>query len=117
MPLPIHHPDNEQEFSSYTSSLGATPVAVDVHAGRTGMLTEIGVTQNAAVTGTSTVTVTLASTGAAIGTLSVTGGAAGTTFTANPNIMTYVVEDDAIIFTPAGGTGAASGVCFAKIRG
>jgi len=118
MPLPVHHPNNEVEFGAFCSSLGATPAAVTAHVPRTGQLTEIGIAQNAAVTGTSTVTVTLASSGATVGTLSVTGGGAGTVFSAIPNVMTYVSEDDVVVFTPAGGTGASiSGTCFAKVRG
>ena len=116
MPLKVNHPFSEDEYSAYCPSLGATPVAANVHVGEGGILTEVGVLQNAAVTGTSTVTVTAG--GNTVATIAVTGGAAGTVFTAVPSAATYVNEDDAVTFTPAGGTGATiSGVCFIKVRG
>jgi hypothetical protein len=116
MPLKTNYPFSVDEYSSYCSALGATPVAAYVHVGEGGFLVEVGVVQSAAVTGTSTVTV--AAGGVTVGTLTVTGGAAGSVFTAIPTASTYVNEDDVVTFTPAGaGAGAVTGQCFIKVRG
>jgi len=118
MTLKINHPISEDEYSCYISSLGATPAAAYVHVGEGGILTEIGIVQSAAVTGTSTVTVTNANGGATLGTITVTAGSAGSVFTTVPSASTYVNEDDVLIFTPAGATGAAIyGHAFCKVRG
>src|SRR5262249_31082659 len=115
MPLPDNHPVNEVEASAFTSQLGATPAAAYVHVPKKGQLMKVGVAQSGAVTGTSTVTVAIA--GNTVATIAVTGGAAGSVFSAAPSASTYVNEDDVIVFTPAGGTGSATGNCFAKVRG
>jgi len=116
MTLKVNHPISEDEYSVYISSLGATPAAAYLHVGEGGILTEIGVVQSAAVTGTSTVTVTNA--GVTVGTITVTAGSAGSVFSTVPSASTYVNEDDVLVFTPAGATGASIyGHCFAKVRG
>jgi len=117
MPLPDNHPVNEVETSAYGSSIGASPAAAYVHVPKKGQLTKVGVIQSAAVTGTSTVTVTIAGVAGTVATISVTGGSAGSVFTATPSASTYVTEDQTLVFTPAGATGTVSGTCFAKVRG
>src|SRR5215467_6603885 len=103
MPLPDNHPFNEVETSAYGSSIGASPAAAFVHVPKKGQLTKVGVIQSAAVTGTSTVTVTIG--GTTVATIAVTAGTSGSVFTAAPSAATYVNEDDTIVFTPAGATG------------
>jgi hypothetical protein len=116
MPLKVNYPFSVDEYSAYCSSLGATPLAAFVHVAEGGQLIEVGVVQSAAVTGTSTVTVSVG--GVTVATIPVTGGGIGSVFTAVPSASTYVNEDDVVLFAPAGGTGAAiTGMCFAKVRG
>jgi hypothetical protein len=81
-----------------------------------GKVLKVGVVQSAAVTGTGTVATAVNGNGIGGGSLSVTGGAAGTLFTAVPTAGNDVNEDDVISFTPSGATGSATGACFAVIR-
>jgi hypothetical protein len=76
----------------------------------------VGVVQSVAVTGTGTVATAVNGNAISGGSLSVTGGAAGTLFTAVPTAANDVNEDDVISFTPSGATGSATGAFFAVIR-
>jgi hypothetical protein len=116
MALTTNHSLNETVAHGYSSSLGATPIVAYTRAPYRGIITEVGVIQNGAVTGTSTVTTAV--NGAAIsgGALAVTAGSAGTLFNAQPTAVTPVNEGDVISFTPAGATGSVTGYCYAVVR-
>lgn len=116
MALTELHPVSEMQVMAFTSSIAGTPVATYVRAPFRGKVLKVGVVQSAAVTGAATVTTAI--NGAAItgGAVSVTGGSAGSHFSATPTGANDVNEDDVISFTPAGATGAATGHCYAIIR-
>jgi len=116
MALTELHPVSELQVMAFTSSLGSTPVATYARAPFRGKVLKVGVVQSAAVTGTATVTAAI--NGAAItgGAMSVTGGSAGSHFSAIPSGANDVNEDDVISFTPAGATGTVTGHCYAVIR-
>ena len=113
MALPELHPVSEAVVLAHSAQIGATPAAAYARVPFRGQVLKVGVVQSAAVTGTGT-----AVNGNAIagGSLSVTGGAAGTLFTAIPTAANDVNEDDVISFTPSGATGSATGAFFAVIR-
>jgi len=117
MALTVNHPTlQEQTVFAYSSSLGGTPIVAYARVPFRGKVVKIGVVQNGAVTGTSTVTTAINGTAITGGALSVTGGSAGTLFSAVPTAANKVAEDDVISFTPAGATGTVTGACFAVIR-
>jgi hypothetical protein len=116
MALTELHPVNELQVMAFTSSLGTTPVATYVRAPFRGKVLKVGVVQNAAVTGTATVTTAINGAAITAGAVSVTGGSAGSHFFATPSGANDVNEDDVISFTPTGATGSATGHCYAVIR-
>jgi hypothetical protein len=116
MALTELHPVSEAQVMAFTSSLGATPAATFVRAPFRGKVLRVGVVQSAAVTGTATVTTAINGAAITSGVLSVTGGSAGSHFSAIPSGANDVNEDDVISFTPAGATGTVSGHCYAVIR-
>lgn len=106
MALPELHPLSETQIAAFSSQIGASPVAAYVRAPVRGKILKVGVVQGSAVNGTSI-------TGGAI---AVTGGGAGSHFSAVPTALNDVNEDDVISFTPAGATGSAVAHCYAVIR-
>jgi len=116
MALTNNFPLTVVEVTAYSSSLGGTPIVAYAHAPCRGKILEVGVIQNGAVTGTSTVTTAINGTAITGGAVSVTGGSAGSLFTASPTAANLVAEDDVISFTPAGATGTVTGACFARIQ-
>lgn len=117
MALTVNHPlIREHTITAFTSSLGSTPLVAYVRAPFRGKIVKVGVVQNGAVTGTSTVATAINGTAVTGGSLSVTGGSAGTLFSAVPTAAHRVVEDDVISFTPSGATGTVTGHCFVVLR-
>ena len=116
MALTELHPVSEAQVIAFTSSLGATPVATYARAPFRGRVLKIGVVQSGAVTGTATVTAAINGAAITSGVVSVTGGSAGSHFSAIPSGANDVNEDDVISFTPAGATGTVTGHCYAVIR-
>ena len=116
MALPELHPVSEAVVFAYSSQIGATPAAAYARAPFRGKVLKTGVVQSAAVTGTAAVATAINGNSIAGGSLAVTGGAAGTLFTAVPTAANDVDEDDVISFTPSGATGSATGAFFAVIR-
>jgi hypothetical protein len=116
MALPELHPVNEAVVFAHSGQIGATPAAAYARVPFRGKVLKVGVVQSAAVTGTATVGTAVNGNAIAGGSLSVTGGAAGTLFTAVPTAANDVNEDDVISFTPSGATGSATGAFFAVIR-
>jgi hypothetical protein len=115
MALPELHPVSEAVVFVHSAQIGATPAAAYARVPFRGKVLKVGVVRSAAVTGTATVA-TAVNGNAIGGSLSVTGGAAGTLFTAVPTAANDVNEDDVISFTPSGATGSATGAFFAVIR-
>lgn len=117
MALTRPSPFTEETHSVYLSSIGATPLAGYIRAPTRSKLVKVGVIQNAAVTGTTTVAVTINGTAVTGSSITVTAGSAGTSFTATPTAANQCVEDDVVAFTPSGGTGAAIfGTAYAVFR-
>ena len=115
MALTKNHPLTEHVLYAYSSSLGTSPIVAYARAPFRGKITKVGVIQNGAVTGTSTVTTAINGTSITGGAVSVTAGSAGSLFTASPTAANTVAEDDVVSFTPAGATGTVTGQCFAVI--
>ena len=116
MALTELHPVSEAQVMAFTSSIGGTPVATYVRAPFRGKVLKVGVVQSGAVTGTATVTTAINGASIAGGAVPVTGGSAGSNFSAIPSGANDVNEDDVISFTPAGATGTVTGHCYAVIR-
>ena len=116
MALPELHPVNEAVVFAHSGQIGATPAAAYTRVPFRGKVLKVGVVQGGAVTGTGTVATAVNGNAVAGGSISVTGGAAGTLFTAVPTAANEVNEDDIISFTPSGATGSATGAFFAVIR-
>lgn len=106
MALTVLHPVSEIVVHGYTNGIGSTPSAAFMRSPVRGKILKVGVVQSAAVGGTSTVTFGIGATAITGGAVAVTAGAAGTHFSATPTAANQVVEDDVIIATPAGATGA-----------
>lgn len=116
MALPELHPLSETQVAAFTSQIGASAVAAYVRAPVRGKILKVGIVQGASVTGTSTVTAAVNGTSITGGAITITGGGAGSHFSAIPTALNDVNEDDVISFTPAGATGSAVGHCYAVIR-
>ena len=116
MSLPELHPVSEAIVFAHSAQIGAAPAAAYARAPFRGKVLKLGVVQSAAVTGTATVATAVNGNAIPGSSLSVSGGAAGTLFTAVPTAANDVNEDDVISFTPSGATGSATGACFAVIR-
>jgi len=119
MSLPAPHPLKEYHLTAYAAQIGATPAAAFVAVPKKGRIVKIMGVQSAAVTGTSAIAVAING-GAAIASaaLAMTGGGAGTEFSAavNSTDAADVNEDDVISFTPSGATGSATATFVAVIR-
>jgi hypothetical protein len=119
MSLPVPHPLKEYHLNVFTSQIGATPVAGYTAVPKKGRIVGIKGVQSAAVTGTSAIAVAING-GSAISSLalSMTGGGAGTEFSATTNTtdVADVSEDDVISVTPSGATGSATGSFTLVIR-
>jgi hypothetical protein len=116
MALPELHPVNEAIIFAHSGQIGAAPAAAYARVPFRGKILKVGVVQSGAVTGTGTVATAVNGNAIPGSSLSVTGGAAGTLFTAVPTAANDVNEDDIISFTPSGATGSATGAFFAVIR-
>lgn len=106
----------EDVVYAYSSSIGATPIVAYARAPFRGKITKVGVVQNGAVTGTSTIATAIGGTAVTGGSISVTAGSAGSHFSASPTAANNVVEDDVISFTPSGATGTVTGAFYAVIK-
>jgi hypothetical protein len=114
------HSLKDYSIFTQTSQIGASPVAAYVAVPKAGRFVGVKATQSAAITGTCSVAVAVNG-GTAISdlALTITGGGAGTEFSANEKPLStnaYVNEDDVISFTPSGATGSASGYFQAIIK-
>src|SRR3954466_7280247 len=89
MALPELHPVSEAVVLAHSAQIGAAPAAAYARVPFRGKVLKVGVVQSAAVTGTATVAAAVNGNAISGGSLAVTGGAAGTLFTAaRPRPMT-----------------------------
>ena len=108
MPLPDHHTLNTTDLTAYTPSCGATPVAAYIRVPfRCRLLKAAGILGGAITTSNGTVTVSANSTTLASFTVTQAGSAAGQIFAVTPPSPAYLNEDDVIILTPSGASGAS----------
>lgn len=108
MPLPGHQTLTTIELTAYTPSCGTTPVAAYIRIPfRCRMLKATGILGGAVTTADGTVTITANSTTLASFTVTQAGSAAGQLFWAVPPSPTYLNEDDVVVLTPSGASGAS----------
>lgn len=111
MALPGNHVLFTLHLTGYTPSCGGTPVAAYIRAPfRASIRKFTGILGGAITTADGTVTVTNATQSTTIGTFTVTqsGSAAGQLFSGAPltTAVSQVNEDDILVFTPSGASGA-----------
>ena len=108
MPLPNHHTLDTIDLTAYTPSCGASPVAAYIRVPfRCRLLKAAGILGGAITTANGTVTVSANSTTLASFAVTQPGSAAGQLFSAVPPSPVYLNEDDVIVLTPSGASGAA----------
>lgn len=112
MSLPTNHPFNTINLTGYTPSCGGTPVAAYMRAPARGKIRKFtGILGGAITTADGTITVTNATQSTTVGTFTVTqsGSAAGQLFSGTPNsdAVASVNEDDVLVLTPSGASGAS----------
>lgn len=107
MPLPNNHTLNTDFVTTYSPSVGATPVAAYIRSPFRSRLLGYSMVLRGAIT-TADATITVAVNGTTVGTFTVTqsGSAAGQVFTGTPASPVYVNSDDVVSFTPSGASGA-----------
>lgn len=115
MALPNNRTFNSADLTTFSSSVGGTPVVAYVRAPfRAKVLCFTGILRGAITTADGTITVAV--NGTTIGTFTITqsGSAAGQLFKGNPTTvaLSYVNEDDVISFTPSGASGTTIGMDF-----
>lgn len=130
MALPTAHPLQETVVHCHSASVGASPIAAVTRAPFAGRIIKVGLVVEAGFTTDMSVAVsvipnvaggTAPGSGTAVTgspfTVTASNSAAGTTGTMLPTGANSVGEDDTIIFTPSGSTGAnVPGTFFAVIR-
>lgn len=108
MPLPGNRTLNTSDLTAYTPSCGASSVAAYIRVPfRCRLLKAAGILGGAITTADGTITVTANSVQLATFTVAQAGSAAGQLFSATPPSPTYLNEDDVIVLTPSGASGAA----------
>jgi hypothetical protein len=108
MSLPGNHTLNTTDLTAYTPSCGATPVAAYIRAPfRCRLLKVAGILGGAIATSDGAVTVSANSSTLASFTVTQSGSAAGQIFSAIPPSPAYLNEDDVIVLTPSGASGAS----------
>jgi len=108
MPLPGNQTLNTEHLTAYTPSCGASPVAAYLRVPfRCRVLKVTGILGGAITTADGTVSV--AANGSTLTTFTVpqAGSVAGQLFSAIPASPTYLNEDDVIVLTPSGASGAS----------
>jgi len=108
MPLPGNRTLNTTDLTAYTPSCGASAVAAYIRVPfRCRLLKASGILGGAITTADGTIIVTANAVPLATFTVTQAGSAAGQLFTATPPSPTYLNEDDVIVLTPSGASGAA----------
>lgn len=108
MPLPGNHTLTTIDLTAYTPSCGGTPIAAYIRIPfRCRLLKATGVLGGGITTADGTVTVAANSTTLASFTVTQAGSAAGQLFSATPPSPAYLNEDDVVVLTPSGASGAS----------
>jgi hypothetical protein len=108
MPLPVNHTINTTDLTAYTPSCGAAPVAAFIRVPfRCRLLKAAGILGGAITTSDGTVTVSANTVTLASFTVTQSGSVAGQLFSIIPPSPTYLNEDDVIVLTPSGASGAS----------
>ncbi|HXH43592.1 MAG TPA: hypothetical protein VNK51_07075 [Bradyrhizobium sp.] len=108
MPLPGNRTLDTADLTAYTPSCGASPVAAYVRVPfRCRVLRVAGILGGAIATADGTITVSANATTLATFAVTQAGSAAGQLFSAVPASPTYLNENDVIVLTPSGASGAA----------
>lgn len=108
MPLPGHHTLNTTDLTAYTPSCGTSPVAAYIRMPfRCRLLKATGILGGAITSADATVTVSANAETLATFTVTQASSAAGQLFSATPPSPAYLNEDDVIVLTPSGASGAA----------
>jgi hypothetical protein len=108
MPVPGNHTFNTIDLTAYTPSCATTPVAAYIRVPfRCRLLKATGVLGGAITTADGTITVSANSNTLATFTVTQAGSAAGQLFSATPPSPAYLNEDDVIVLTPSGASGAS----------
>lgn len=116
MPLPGHHTLNAIDLTAYSPSCGSSPVAAYVRAPfRCQLLKATGILGGAISSADGTVTVSVNSNTVTTFAVPQSGSAAGQVFTSVPASPTYLNEDDVIVLTPSGASGASVPMHFSVV--
>lgn len=108
MSLPGNRTLNTADLTAYTPSCGASPVAAYVRVPfRCRVLKVAGILGGAITTADGTITASANALPLATFTVTQVGSAAGQLFSTVPPSPTYLNEDDVIVLTPSGASGAA----------
>ena len=108
MPLPGNRTLDTADLTAYTPSCGASPVAAYVRVPfRCRVLKVAGILGGAITTADGTITVSANAATLATFTVTQAGSAAGQLFSAVPPSPTYLNENEVIVLTPSGASGAA----------
>ncbi len=108
MSLPGNHTLTTIDLTAYTPSCGATPVAAYIRAPfRCRLLKATGILGGAITTADGTVTLSVNSSSVASFAVPQAGSAAGQLFSVVPASPIYLNEDDVIVLTPSGASGAS----------
>jgi hypothetical protein len=108
MPVPGNHTLTTIDLTAYTPSCGSTPVAAYIRIPfRCRLLKATGILGGGITTADGTVTVTANSTTLASFTVTQAGSAAGQLFSATPPSPAYLNEDDVVVLTSSGASGAS----------
>ena len=108
MSLPGVHTLNTIDLTAYTPSCGTAPVAAYIRVPfRCRLLKATGILGGVVTTTDGTVTLSVNATTLASFAVPQSGSAAGQLFSATPPSLTYLNEDDVIVLTPSGTSGAS----------
>lgn len=116
MSLPGNRTLNTTDLTAYTPSCGASPIAAYIRVPfRCRLLKTTGILGGAITTADGTVTVSANSTTLAAITVTQSGSAAGQLFSATPPSPAYLNEDDVLVLTPSGASGASIPMHFSVV--
>ncbi len=108
MPLPGNRTLSTNDLTAYTPSCGSSPVAAYIRVPfRCRLLKVTGILGGAITTADGTITVAANATTLATFTVTQAGAAAGQLFSATPPSPAYLNEDDVLVLTPTGASGAS----------
>jgi len=116
MPLPGNHTLTTIDLTAYTPSCGGTPVAAYVRVPfRCRLVKATGILGGAITTADGTITVSANATTLVTFAVTQSGSAAGQMFNGVPASPVYLNEDDVIVLTPSGASGANTPMHFSVV--